>query len=873
MDEEEMKMECEVTGVAHELRSPRFLHGMHNLFDKFCVVGIDGTQKLSSNGFLNMAFTANITPNLVDSLAVLQFVDMSITSDDASGLLFEDFVNCASRLSLVCFPGLDTARTAELFMLQLDQATMCLSQKGQILSSLRSKRNGAGLKDPKVNGNKKKSGDHPKSKFDEPGHTEQGNSKQKAPHKQRPHQVMYDTIESKDDTLYDRSAEEKRERTFETCSKDEKEEEEKSSSEYSRGSYSRRLLSVASSSPLPFLERVQADLEYRQEKLNRMMDREMEKIKGHEATNRKTLLVNASRQKASSQRLYSSRQDFFEKNVERFSDLLYCDPVTGQPFFQPQLVASSTKRSRAKSVPTINIKNGPEERARTMSVPEPRQNVNENRAAAAAAASAEEVEDIRTNSRFHLLYEKAMQTQSNKLGIVKEADGNAIQAANSKKLAPQTEKYFVTKLRRDLSAVFDALPEGDISVETMLETFNSLTGALEKSRANAKARALSKTLVNYLCNQGEKNVVTRASLRRFIELVTAAPKGATFLSLSRHEQNTIRHFLQLYNAQKSYSESQRSKAESVKYTFKPFICPRSRKLDVERRRKSTLDSSRQVELYLTAEQRNKKLEEKLAQAKEAELDECTFHPKISKEYVGPGVASEYAQKEISRFSALLQRSSPRLPKEQGVFWDDHDRPRVPKSAHINSSKSAEIPIGCVKSFMKPTEQSKRRASNGTPQAMLSTRKPGGDQVDTIESSMPPPPPPPTYLRAPIEKKFGKRQLREEEQQEEEEEKGSSVCSESTDRSVGIDDWLLRYADTKSKGYEEEERSTELLMYVDVQLKHGVERIDVYKNDNVDKIAARFSAIHELNAAMEEQLQKHLHHLVEHHGEDEPLCCT
>ena len=354
------------TETAQVLKSKKFCHGGRFLFDRFGVKEPGSRIKqIGSAQMMHMLTEARVVRNPCEKIQIVQILD-SFMSAIISGkpltrsrlLRFEDFMDCLGRIASHMFTGVSANKQAELLMLQLDQTTNCLTHNGAILKKK--------LFQGTEKNEERRVATKPGNVFEEEG-----------------------KVLKVDKSLV---LEEKKSKVLE---------EDKSK--------------VLEERQGAFLQRVETDIQYRSEKLERL---------------RETQNLHVMRRKKHSDsqvwsRLSNSRNKYFERNKDKFQKMATTNPCSGQQLFKPRRV------SMDKQIYTPSI------------------------------------------SCFDLLYQKALKSRSMLQKTEIEEKLSWFEASCASKMNSKSREYFSSRLRTTLRAALLPL----VASDTPLNTLKKIVGA------------------------------------------------------------------------------------------------------------------------------------------------------------------------------------------------------------------------------------------------------------------------------------------------------------------------------------------------------------------------------------------------------------
>lgn len=832
-----------------------------------------------------------------------------------NGLLFEDFVECTSRLAFEIFPGVAPSQQAELVMLQLDQATNCLSAQGKIPHNRINRLPNSNIenKTNQAKGLSRSSSAVPTPRLMSATSLNK-NSKKK------PWQLRQRT-----GSLVDIDGEEAK----------------------GKAEVAQKALKKANSSRDEFLFRMEQDLSYRKEKMERLRGKSPS---GHPTMQRRassgsrygreenassiserkrasstpeyalrkrssSSSSSASSQASAMLRLHNSRKLYFEQNHARILKNETIDAATGRPFFKPNLETRQSKK-------TAQLRD--------------------------RAAS--------NSSRFEELYDKAIFSHFKHIQQRQNEHISTKQKADAPKVIDRSRHYFESRLTRDLSDAYlnnnndsalamtaqqcrkllchllgcdiDTIERRHVIQAQLINNLMQFCLDPESHGAVTFARYMSfvKAVVSCdpyhtvkvvesapsslssgpdaindngeetadvhssNCSEEAEVYLTPDEYSRSSESCTSERESAKNAEQTPEHHSLFVQFRQLYLSQRCYSNQNFHKARKAQieaHSFAPHINNRSRKIDSKRVvRDQQVRVSREEQLLKRASSREEALEQKRAVLQSRELDGCTFKPTISElppshfENKPPKKDSEASQEAEASPSVAFSRlhdNATLLQDQGGEDEDEEAKAESPRGVNISKAGQSKGPQGKsssrdpyeIPSYMRSTLQSSNHmrpkikhqnyledfAKAELRQTYETQKENIVDQwIDTTQ----------TYSSFESTTSFTKRTQVELHCDVETTEEGRSPCqSDCTDSDL----YTSRYPRATEEQDCSEDENDEIILFVDVETEAGVHRIEVYKNENPVKIAARFGAIHQISSQMERQLRQHLEHLLEHHS-----CC-
>lgn len=863
------------TEVAKVLKGKTFLQGVKKLFADYGAIGSDGVQRVGSNGFLKLTMEGKLVPSIISNMDVLQCVEIcldrgSMERAHHSGLLFDTFVECLGRLAMCAYTGVTPDQVAELLMLQLDQFTRCLTSRGVIQRSTRLLNNRAQAEIEAI-AQKRRQGEQNgvtvhSSRSQKREHEPFAGQKQKLSVKPSEHVFLTkDSDEvpsplsgsnipvprmapppspqsgnfSDDDSLVIGSVSEwavKQKSVFaprSTCSPNPEDKMES------------------------FLRRMEQDKLEREEKISQMR---RVAIRENSTPTTKNTSLSAEKQAKTMERLHASRKKHFETKRDKYQTIRTTDAKTGQPLFKPRLISKPLEElSRCGTGSSIDS-----------------DSVN--------------TQDM---NRFDRLHAEALTLQQRKTARLRANEAAQRRLAEAPKSSSRSRQVFAKRIVRDLGEAFESATILADSSILNREQATILIGELlgiSPVRTTTDQVFLN-DVITYLFAHKSGGSLQKA---RFLEFAAQVGEHdpASFrenLMPKTDANKRIHEFRQRLMAQRKFAHAMRKSHVMPDPTpkFVPQLCEKSRDIDEKRKLRDAATLSREQDLIQRRQRSERAIAEmRIASAEnDASIKECTFHPKISHRELQPPVPQKRTHRLCRQsHGGLSHTSSADLNSCAGSSMTSRRQScgsiHFQSSLQDASSHSGREDLECKSaSESHPRKTSPRRKSlnastpivrpRARPFTYASMMNPSSRSVEAVDGK---------DSSGDKEKYSSTVQMHWEAEsitplrsKESNEYKIYSEAYEPYDEDLP-DDRDDMYTEIGSHSGAQEDQSIaesvrsddsdELLFYADVQVRKQVHRIPVYENDDLRKVAARFSALHNLSARVEQALFAHLVSLIE-----------
>ncbi|GBG25408.1 Hypothetical Protein FCC1311_016262 [Hondaea fermentalgiana] len=575
-----------------------------------------------------------------------------------------------------------------------------------------------------------------------------------------------------------------------------------------------------------FLARMEQDKLEREHKLA-----QMRRAAAPRQVSAQTDASSASEQAEIATRLHESRKKHFDKRRDKYQAMGLVDEKTGQAFFKPRLVSKPPVRGGVASTPFVAADHMDEKDEAI------------HRSHRNSIGDECDSEHGEWRNRFEKLHAEATSQQARKAARERATVIAHKRLAAAPKASNRTKRVFARKLTLELrdafvkSCIAAGNDRGDTLSRAQTKSFlESLIGLVPAAQQRTKAdQDLIESVLGIISNGGGAKEIDEPSFTQFARAVALHDPVAT-RSLKRLDpaEEVLRDFRLRLMAQRKFAQALRQKANAeaaaaVRPSFAPSLCPHSRELDDRRKSRDAAALTREQDLLQRTDKVQRAIEEKrkASLASAAEDKECTFRPKISPH-------NPHYPVPLPRAHRLCQR------QHHHHLHHHHEDSDETEEDDVESKTESDF-----------DRRSIRSRTSGASRRPVDTKGLASQQMAR----------PFTYssMAAERQKKYNKPHWVPAAKPQEpsfKQEKSHALATNADEENSTEENETMSVCSAQSG------ESDELLFYADVQVRKHVHRIPVYENDDLRKVAARFSALHGLNVRVEQALFTHLTSLIE-----------